>query len=202
MYRHKKVGDAVIVDLGSTTKSITSFATDGKLTNINPQANGKADISETFVMPNGSNAISLTNSSRILVGVCLPKLGRDDNISISFTGTLDAYCGGEHEKHQDVIRVNPFIAIEGETLWDNSDTLDITNIKYIPSSAKFYDHASVNALIVAADLGYGQNLSEKGICVGFSVENNRSTAASITEIKGTVNARINYAPIRTLDMEV
>lgn len=202
MYRHKKVGDAVIVDLGSTTKSITSFVTNGQLTNVNPQANGKTDISETFVMPYGSSSINLGNSERILVGVCLPKLGRDDNISISFSGTCDAYTGGEHEKHQDVIRVNPFIAVEGTTPWDNSAALDIINIKYLPSNAKFYDHSSVNALIVAADLGYGQDLTDKGICVGFSVENHRSTAASISELKGTINARYNYAPIKTLDMEV
>ncbi len=199
MYRHKKVGDAVIVDLGSTTKSIASFATDGKLTNVNPSANGKTSISETF---EGTGPITLTTGQRILVGVCLPPLGIEENIAITFSGLCDAYWAGESVKNDDAIRINPFIAIEPATAWDTSATLDIENIKYLPSESKFYDHSSINQLLVVADQGYGMDLTDKGVAIGFSVENHRSASATISELKGTINAQYNYAPIRTLDMEV
>lgn len=197
MYRHKKVGDSILVDLGSTMKVLSSVAVNGDMTNINPASNGKANICESFQI---EPSFTAGYSSPGRVGVALPKLGIDDNISVTLNGICTAGTIGMDAVN--MTKILPFVALEGSTPWAGGATLSLGNIYYLPIANSANDKVSVNYQVLLADLGYGMSLKDKGVAFGFEFQTSSSATKNMSNIKGSITARYNYSPIRTLDMEV
>lgn len=195
MYRHSKIGSGVIVDLGSTTKTLSSIDTTGKVTVINPSANSNIMSSETFTF-SGYQAVT---SSVVRIGSLLPHISRDESITASFSGHMSVY-GIESSSAINSMQIIPFVASEGSTPWSGQASETIANIKYLPLMSKYTNTASVNILLVLADLGYGMDLYNKGVAIGFEVRCQGSE--TVFSADGTVNIGYNYSPIKTLDMEV
>ena len=203
MYRHKKVGDACIVDLGTGLHTLTSIASGSNMTNLNPSTNGKAEVVESFRMSTDqiiTGSLGAADQERLNVGVILPKLGRQENISVSVSGTM-WICTGIN------FVITPFISIEGSTAWSGQETEELGNIVYLPHHAvrgETCHSVSINTDVILKDMGYGMDLEEKSIAVGYECVCSYPipVAQTVTYTQGTISARYNYSPIKTLDMEV
>lgn len=203
MYRNKKVGDACIVDLGTTEKVFTTLGSGNNMTNINPATNGMAEVCESFKVSADVATMGATGSGTptpLSLGVILPKLGRDDNISLSVYGTMFMTPGTSH-------LVTPFIASEGSTEWSGQASEELGNRIYLPHHNYPADQARVVTFktdIILKDMGYGMDLKNKGIAIGYEINSIIPLAipATMTFTKGTLAARYNYSPIKTLDQEV
>jgi hypothetical protein len=203
MYRNKKVGDACIVDLGSTEKVLTTLGSGNNMTNLNPATNGKSEVCESFKVASDISVTGASGSASptpVSLGVILPKLGRSDNISLSVYGSMYLCTGDSHI-------VIPFIASEGSTEWSGQASEELGNRIYLPHENYGLNGADVVSFktdIILKDMGYGMDLKGKGIAIGFEINNVTSfpPTTSTTFIKGTLSARYNYSPIKTLDQEV
>jgi hypothetical protein len=205
MYRHKKVGDAVVVDTGASSVTINTSdlvetnLIDGNAFCLSVSDKSKVEQNRSFAY-GGSKALNHDKTFRL--GLALPAIGTKENISISFSGVIHTFTGGEHQTNADIIRITPFIASEGSTWSTDSSQLSLGNIHYLPISDYSFDTCSINTNIILKDCGYGFDIRTKGTFVGFEIANARQTSATLTVIKGSVNCRYNYAPIKTLDLEV
>jgi hypothetical protein len=203
MYRNKKVGDACIVDLGSTIKELTTVSFGNYMSNINPATNGKSEVCETFKVASDIGVAGATGSATptpVSLGVILPKLGRSDNISLSVFGSVYMTAGNVHI-------ITPFIASEGSTEWSGQSSEELGNRIYLPhQNNRLSGSTSITFKtdIILKDMGYGMDLKDKGIAIGFEINSVVDGAGpqNVLFLKGTLSARYNYSPIKTLDQEV
>jgi hypothetical protein len=186
--------EAVIVDLGSTVKQWTPV--DDTIVNVGGSDGVKAQANKRFVQ-NVNH--SLGAAKTLAVGLAMPALGRRDNINISFNGAVKYYVHNSEPDGESIFHVLPFIA---RTTNVTEDVITAENMHFLPFQSKYYNVLSVDTNIVVADLGYGHDLKDKGICVGFQIQHSGSSAFNIRDFDGTICCRYNYAPIKTLDKEL
>jgi hypothetical protein len=160
----------------------------------------KAEQNRSFYL---SSSCVVEHDKTIRLGLAMPAVGVKENMSLSFSGVLHVFTGGEHQTNSDILRITPFVAQEGTSWSSSTDSIySLGNIHYLPSDNTSFDTCNINTNVILKDCGYGFDIRTLGTFVGFEISNARSTNVTINLIKGSINVRYNYAPIKTLDLEV
>ncbi len=205
MYRNN-VNSAIVVDLGSNAVQVSAPVT-GEYKNVTyTDGVAKPHVCKSFLTNTNNDSYSGTG------GYCsvLPALGRKDNVSVSFSGSFSYWIAnsGSYNSETDGeyanIQCRPFIARVNQAIGASPDFNhpDLTNFVYLPWISKNANVCSIDATIIVCDLGYGHNVEDYGIAVGYQITSNGSVAARLRNCRGSINCRYNFAPIKTIDLEL
>lgn len=195
MYKHRKRGDAVIIDPM------------GGIVNWTPQSNQIRHVSKNGT-PKPEHSVQCdiaTNATLSLAAgaytgcaVTLPPVGVRTNIALTFSGTCHFRFEEGTGSDINTSTVFPFVA-----LYDTIDSnlgLVSDSICKIPVDAKYQNYASVNKTVILKDCGNGLDLSTHGVAVGWYIYNTYN-AETLRRVSASIYTRYNYAPITLLDQE-
>lgn len=205
MYRHKKVGDAVVVDTEQVLTTIDPSTTTLQITDFQSNTNyvysmgSTSNLSENIGTITTTSSISLPSTKCVNFGVGLPPISRKENISVSFSGNASGYSWDNSPN--DRVRIVPFVALKDTLASEEAGHMAVKNIFYLPADC-YQDSTSLNTTIIIKDCGLGASLESTGLVLGYQFKNIANDPRTVYNATVSISGRYNYAPIKTLDLEV